>query len=326
MGSIDPNHNFLLWSDEEAGDFGVIPQTNRHDIQELPWFSDESLLKLVESYPRSRLRVFASGLDPTNRAGDWKPIDTEGASAAEIWRSVQIGHMWLNLQRIDSVDPRFRELGDHLYGEIAKRCPHFEPLFWNRAFLFVSSPKAMVYLHADAQPNILWHIRGNKRVWIYPAYDERVASLERIEEICAGGEDDIDYRPEFDRYAKVFSLGPGEALSWPARSPHRVENESSLNVSLSTFHETAEDYQKVTDHCADYYLRQKWGLTSRLSGGPIKRFVYKACGKAGWVKTRPTKEYYASFRIDPEAPLGIRPIPGGPVLTEHSRLAQSRKG
>ena len=33
------------------------------------------------------------------------------------------------------------------------------------------------------------------------------------------------------------------------------------------------------------------------------------------------KQYYARVRIDPEAPLGVREIPNGPVLTEHSRMA-----
>ena len=327
MGNINANQKFLLWSEEDARDFGRIPQMNRHRIQELPWFSDEGLHEIVENYPRSKMRVFASGLDPENRAEDWQAVDTEGASAAEILEAVRVGHLWVNLQRIDSVDPRIRELGDRLYGEIVEQCPHFKPVWWNRAFLFISSPKAMVYLHADYQPNMLWHIRGNKRIWIYPAYDERIVSHKRIEEICSGGEDDIAYKSEFDRYATAFSVSPGDTVSWPARSPHRVVNGDNFNVSLSTFHETAEDYQKVIDHCADYMIRQSFPLALRFGDGSasmnaLKRFVYKVCLRAGWVKTRPVKEYYASFRIDPEAPLGMSPIRGGPVLTEHSRLAK----
>ena len=53
----------------------------------------------------------------------------------------------------------------------------------------------------------------------------------------------------------------------------------------------------------------------------MKRLAYKAARRAGWVKGRPAKEFYAKFRIDPNAPGGISSIPGGPVLTEHSRLA-----
>ena len=216
-------------------------------------------------------------------------------------------------------------LAGKLYAELQAGAPHFHPVWINRAFLFVSSPGAMVYLHADYQPNILWHLRGNKTIWIYPAYDPRIVSLERMEEICAGGEDDIDFRHEFDAYGQAFHIGPGETVSWPARAPHRVINGDTLNVSLSTFHETVEDYDRVVEHRSDYLLRTKMpaarGLM-RLVGAPGKRLAYRAMERAGWVQGRPVKEYWASLRIDPESPSGVSEIPRGPVLTEHSRLVK----
>ena len=274
------------------------------------------------------MRVFTSGSDPEKRERDWQPVDTEGASAEDILNAVRVGRMWVNLSRIDAVDERFAKLGNRLYEELTERCPHFKPLWVNRAFLFISSPNAMVYLHADYQPNMLWHIRGNKQVWVYPAYDERIATLRRIEEICAGGEDDLAYKPEFDRIGTAFSVGPGDTVSWPARAPHRVVNGNNLNVSLSTFHETVDDYQRVIDHCADYFFRNTFPPAARLNGslGPVKRFGYKVCNRAGWVKLRPVKEFYAQYPIDPTEPLGIKAIPGGPVLTEHSRLARAGAG
>jgi len=76
--------------------------------------------------------------------------------------------------------------------------------------------------------------------------------MELIEQICAGGEDDIDFRHEFDALGQAFRVGSGEAISWPARAPHRVINGESLNVSLSTYNETAEDYDRVAEHRLDY--------------------------------------------------------------------------
>jgi hypothetical protein len=325
MNTAVANQNVLEWSDEEARQFGITPQVNRHSIHQLPWFSDRGLRELIENHPRSKMRVFTSGTDPERRHEDWQPIDTEGASADDILKAVRVGHLWVNLQRIDTVDDRFAKLGSALYAEIAKRCSHFKPVWVNHAFLFISSPNAMVYLHADYQPNMLWHIRGSKRIWIYPAYDERIATRRRIEEICAGGEDDLVFKPEFDRIGTAFSIGPGDTVSWPARSPHRVVNGNDLNVSLSTFHETSDDYQLVTDHCADYFFRSVFPPAADLNGPvrPVKRWIFKACRRAGLVKGRPVKEFYARFRIDPNAPHGISPIAGGPVLTEHSRLARA---
>lgn len=319
------NQKYLQWTDEEAKSFGITPKMGRHRLHELPLFSDESLLQIIESYPRNKMRVFASGVDPTRRAQDWQAVDTTGASAADILQAVRVGRMWLNLQRIDTIDPRFKELGDGLYAEIGRRSPHFKPLYVNHSFLLVSSPNAIVYLHADYTPNMLWHIRGTKRIWIYPAYDERVASRQRIEEICSGGDDGLAYKAEYDNYATVFELGPGDTASWPARSPHRVVNSNNLNVSLSTFHQTIDDNELIEKHCVDYFFRQTFPAALRVkSGFPLKRFVYKVCSKAGWNPgRRPVAEFYAKVRIDPQAPMGLREIPGGPVLTEHSRLVKA---
>lgn len=316
---------YLQWTPEQASRFGVVPQSTRHRVHELPWWDDAGLIRLIDAQPRTQLRVFQSGTDPLHRVRDHQPVDTEGATGADIVEAVKRGKLWVNMQRIDTAQPRFDELGRQLYAELQAGAPHFHPVWINRAFLFVSSPDAMVYLHADYQPNILWHLRGNKTIWIYPPYDSRIVSMERMEEICAGGEDDIDFRHEFDALGQPFAIGPGETVSWPARAPHRVINGSTLNVSLSTFHETVEDYDRVVEHRSDYMLRTRLpaarGLM-RLVGSPGKRLAYRAMERAGWVQGRPVKEYWARLRIDPNAPNGVREIPGGPVLTEHSRLVK----
>ena len=323
MNSPNARGKLLEWTQEQASRFGLIAQSTHHRVHELPWWDDASLIKLIDEQPRTQLRIFQSGIDPLFRSRDHLPVDTSGANGAEIFEAVKRGKLWVNMQRIDRAQPRFDQLGRTLYTELEEGAPHFRPVWINRAFLFVSSPDAMVYLHADYQPNILWHLRGNKRIWIYPAYDPRICSPERIEEICAGGEDDIDFKHEFDLRGQAFDIGPGETVSWPARAPHRVINGSRLNVSLSTFHETMEDYERVLEHRSDYMLRTQYPAARslmRLVGAPGKRLAYRAIERAGWVKRRPVKEYWATLRIDPEAPTGVREIPGGPVLTEHSML------
>jgi hypothetical protein len=49
--------------------------------------------------------------------------------------------------------------------------------------LLISSPGAMVDYHANPGPNILWHVRGNKRVWIYPAGNQRFLDRTLVEDI-----------------------------------------------------------------------------------------------------------------------------------------------
>jgi hypothetical protein len=320
---------FLNWTREDAANFGLVPWRSRHRAHELPWFNDEGLATLIDSQPRTQLRVFMSGTDPTQRHRDHQPVDTTGASGKDIVEAVKRGKLWVNLQRIDLVDDRFRKLGNQLYCEIERQCAHFRPVWINRAFLFISSPGAMVYLHADSQANMLWHMRGVKRMFIYPAYDDRIVTQSRIEEICSGGEDDLEYRHEFEPLASAFDARPGDLISWPPRAPHRVENGGDLNVSLSTFHETVEDYEKVLMHQAEYFLRglSPWKRDlSRaiLAGRRMRSIAYRVACRLGYVKGRPTKDYYAMYRIDPTSEIGVSKFSDKPVLTEHSRLVRER--
>lgn len=144
-----------------------------------------------------------------------------------------------------------------------------------------------------------------------------------MQEICAGGYDDIVYGRSFDSLGQPFAISSGDTVSWPARAPHRVINGENLNVSLSTLHETAEDYDRVLEHRADYLLRTKapWARALATAAGPaFKRNVYKVCERAALDKGRPLKEFSTRIRIDPSAPTGVREIPGG------GRCLQSTRG
>ncbi|MEO6212644.1 MAG: hypothetical protein ABIP65_03355, partial [Vicinamibacterales bacterium] len=96
MTTAVASQKYLEWSDEEARKFGIVPQVNRHSIHQLPWFSDQGLREMIENHPRSKMRVFTSGSDPTKRHEDWQPVDTEGASADDILNAVRVGRLWVN--------------------------------------------------------------------------------------------------------------------------------------------------------------------------------------------------------------------------------------
>ncbi|MBL6432514.1 MAG: hypothetical protein HPM95_21345 [Alphaproteobacteria bacterium] len=79
--------------------------------------------------------------------------------------------------------------------------------------ILISSPNARVYYHADVRPGLL-HIRGEKRIWLYPARTpSSPEELERIITTAAGEE--IAYDPSFDEAATVIDLTPGDGLFWP---------------------------------------------------------------------------------------------------------------
>jgi hypothetical protein len=148
------------------------------------------------------------------------------------------------------------------------------------ANLLISSPNAKVYYHADAPLNMLWHLRGEKRVWVYPG-DERFAPREWVEMIFTReSDDDLPYRPEFDDFATPHLLRAGEMLTWPQNRPHRVENVSGLNVSLTTEHYTPQAMKKRMTYLANRYLRKWFHLptTGVALDGPaasLKRTLFR---------------------------------------------------
>ena len=116
----------------------------------------------------------------------------------------------------------------------------------------------MVYFHVDGPPSFLWHVRGRKRVWVYPHLDERVLSRELLEDVYAGTRQEyVPYRSAFDDDAEVFDLEPGQVAMWPHNAPHRVTNLDSFNVSLVTDHWTPESRRRARLYKANRFLRVK---------------------------------------------------------------------
>jgi len=317
------NSRLVPWTQEEALAFGQRLVLARHRLHELALFSNAALLDLLESYPRERLQAFTMGADPANRE-EWRPVDTTGASATDLLAAVTSGRLWFNVLQVHLVDRRYRDLVEKLYGELTEHCPHFRP---HQTFctLLISSPTSLVYYHADAQPNLLWHIRGTKRVFIYPAGDKTLIDQELMEDIFASfADEEVPYQIEFDQKALSYDLHPGDVLSWPQNAPHRVTNLRGLNVSLSTVHETDESDRRKLVYCANRLFRRSyrlpfWSTKETGVASYLKRLSYRAFRRAGLVHAPRRRVYLSKLRIDPSSPTGFSSLPDGPVLTEYSK-------
>jgi cupin-like protein len=289
--------------------FGKRPLTARHTLHESSLFSDESLIALLDGYPRELLFAISMGSDPAREEN--RLAANDGASGRELLDAVKRGRLWLNITRVTQVDPRYRSLVDHLYSELAKRVPGFEPRS-SQGTLLISSPGALVYYHADGPPNVLWHIRGRKKIWIYPALDERFLARKDLEDIFAGARHEyLPYSPEFDAHATCFELAPGDLAAWPQNAPHRVTNLDSVNVSLSTEHFTVESRARARVYSANRFLRNRLrleDLSTRESGlGALaKTVVYSVARRMGLDGVSAgAKDRVPTLRISPESPFGV---------------------
>ncbi|HEX7788737.1 MAG TPA: hypothetical protein VF653_21145, partial [Methylomirabilota bacterium] len=301
----------------ERDEFSFRPLVSKHRIHELNLVGDDELIALLDAYPRERLQAFTMGTDRCHR-DDWHYVDASAASGKEIFTAVIRGRLWLNLLRVDLVDRRYGDVIRQITADLQDQCKRLGLLSINFGTLLISSPNAMVYYHFDANHQALWHLRGSKRIWLYPACDERFASREIMEEIFTGTYDydeEIPYEPEFDQHAVVYQLEPGDVVSWPQNAPHRIENLDTLNVSLSTGFVTEAADRRHLIYSANHLLRRRFGLptvSTREAGlaASAKCLAYRMFRRAGWLPKGKgaTRSYPKNLRVDPAAPLGFSAV------------------
>lgn len=241
--------------------FGRQPVLGSHRLQDHELFSDAALIDLLDHFPRRHLYALNMGTDPT-RVEENRLALHDGVSGTELLQAVRTGRLWLNVTRVDRADAQYRRLISDLYEELHTRIPGFSPDA-SQGTLLLSSPTALVYYHADGPASVLWHIRGRKRIWVYPALDERYMKRELLEDIFAGVRHEyLPYEPAFDEGAQVYDLTPGQWISWPQNAPHRVTNLDGVNVSLSTEYFTRASRRRFQLYVANRFFRTRLHCTN----------------------------------------------------------------
>ena len=173
---------------DEQPDIGWRPVLGTHGLSDAEMFSDAALIDLLDHFPREHLYALNMGHDPC-RCDQNHLVCHDGIGGAELLQAVRNGRLWLNLTRVDRADERYRCLIDQLYRELRRQTPEQRGAAVpdrSQGTLLISSPDALVYFHADAPSSVLWHLRGRKRVWVYPTLDARFMSAALLEDLFAG--------------------------------------------------------------------------------------------------------------------------------------------
>ncbi|MGB3299696.1 MAG: hypothetical protein WBA76_15630 [Phormidesmis sp.] len=301
------------WSTEDYAAFGRKTQLFDHSYHQLPLFEKSALITLLDSYPRSYLQAFIMGTDKTQRA-DWKSVDIHPNSSGEdLWNAVEKGRLWLNIISLEKHSQDYAKLVKEMYAHLDEHCPHLGDLVASYTTLLISSPGAQVYYHMDESPNMLWHISGQKRLWVYPAMDLRFVPQDFLEEIYTGEISEfLPYDAEFDQSAESFLLTPGKVVSWPHNAPHRIEN-LTMNVSLTTSFRAPMQQRRALVQQANRYILRNLGIKNRSMqedglGSTAKRFSYRVINKLKPFKPtkHPHDDYVTNLQIDPSEPNGLR--------------------
>ncbi len=249
----------------------------RHRLAESELFADKALLKLFAGHTAKHIEVFTMESDPANP--DSFEFVEQQFSPEALLEGIKRGQYWVSIKRLHWFGDEYAQLLDELYDELERRSPGFVTLE-RSATLLISSPSAQIFYHADGPPNMLWHIRGRKKVFLYPLEEAFVPQRELEKIFSRDSEDVLTYRSDFEAHASAHILSAGDAISWPQDMPHRVENLDSFCISLSTEHFTPLSKRKRDTYLANYYLR-RWlrlpGKSTELNGvqAGLKRAVYK---------------------------------------------------
>lgn len=316
----------INWTREDYAKFGDVPMVNKHEYHQRTLFDKEELIPLLDSFPRKWLQAFTMGDDPC-RPDQWSCVDiAANTDGADLWRAVETGRLWLNVTHIEEFSEEYKILIDGMYQHLNENCPHLQNPVANYSTLLISSPGAQVYYHLDAEPNMLWHMRGQKRLWVYPAMDTDLVPQNLLEDIYAGEIDEnLPYNSSFDKFSEEFLLTPGDVASWPHNGPHRLQN-IDMNVSLATSYYTPLIYKRQYVQLANRFVLREMGMENRSMAEDgavpaLKRFTYRAVNK---IKPFPRKDraatYITNLQVDPESELGIRKLDEA-ILASFARKA-----
>ncbi len=190
--------------------------------------------------------------------------------------------------------------------------PDFRPLL-AEAGILISSPSAQVFLHSDVSETMLWHMRGVKRFRAYPPklpylntdYVEAVLHRDAVE--------DVPFNPAWDKDAFTIDLHPGMAINWPLHAPHRVENQSGINVSVPFDISTPQSRRQNAVLYANGLMRRRFGWVpaSTATEGLValaKQMLTAAVKlrlKYFPAPDKPMPKSETTFDIDPAAPHGF---------------------
>ncbi len=301
------------WTPEQSARMENAIFVAQHRLHELELFSDELLIELLDRHPRHDLGINTMGTDPVCRE-DWQEGRAGNLNAEELYLACRRGRVWLNLRRVMDHHAEYAKLVNTLYEEMESVCPGLHT--YNRsANLLISSPDAIVYYHVDCPINMLWHLRGTKRVWAYPL-ESGIVSDETIEGVlCGEKSEELDFRPEWDELATVYDLQPGEMVTWPQHTPHRVVNTGDVNVSLSTEHMTKRGARRNNVFLANRHFRQLLGgefSSTELTGwrAGLKELALRAARRIPAIAPAAPQgyEYPITFEVDLDAPDCVRSL------------------
>ena len=290
----------LDWDDAKTEAFQTSILSFRHALEGTGLFTDEALAGLLAKHPSHLLDVCTMGGEGDARyPNKFRTGDFRNAAPETLIAAAKEGKVWINVRKAMNIHPEYKAVLDSMYGELAHKTGNaaFNP----KGGILISSPIAKVPYHVDKTETILWHVRGEKRIYIYPQTEEFIPDASYEATLTDLINDDLPYDAAMEASARVFDLEPGQGITWPLNSPHRVDNRTFC-VSVTTEYSTRQSAAKNSAMLTNALLRSKLGLNpSYRRDGEITRKVKSVAGRAmnkvGLIPNT-TSPDLVTFRVD----------------------------
>lgn len=212
---------------------GPITEARKHshDLVARGFATDEALAQVLHRYPAELFDINLYDYDDEGQVS-LRTGARGSLSGDQLLEAIQAGRLWVNLRNAEQGCPELWAAAMGEFARIQATYPGMKAVT-NAGQLIISSPVAKVPYHFDAAGVVLFHLRGRKRLFIYPG-DERHLPERNMEQVVSRQTtEELPYVRAFEADAQVMDLEPGEALTWPLYAPHRVDNLDKFCVSLS---------------------------------------------------------------------------------------------
>ncbi|PQZ81736.1 MULTISPECIES: cupin-like domain-containing protein [unclassified Brevundimonas] len=202
-----------------------------HDLIAQGFAEDAALAALLDRYPAELFDINLYDYDDEGqvslRTGARGRLD-----GAQLLEAIQQGRLWVNLRDVETGWPELWAAAMAEFKKVEAAYPGLKAVK-NAGQLILSSPKARVPYHFDAAGVVLFHLRGRKRIFVYPGDEGHLPERNMEQVVARQTTEELPYTLAFEDDAHVVDLEPGQALTWPLYAPHRVENLDRFCVSLS---------------------------------------------------------------------------------------------
>ncbi|WP_296175980.1 cupin-like domain-containing protein [uncultured Brevundimonas sp.] len=202
-----------------------------HDLIAQGFAENAALAALLDRYPAELFDINLYDYDDEGqvslRTGARGRLD-----GAQLLEAIQQGRLWVNLRDVETGWPELWTAAMAEFKKVEAAYPGLKAVK-NAGQLILSSPKARVPYHFDAAGVVLFHLRGRKRIFVYPGDEGHLPERNMEQVVARQTTEELPYTLAFEDDAHVVDLEPGQALTWPLYAPHRVENLDRFCVSLS---------------------------------------------------------------------------------------------